>query len=131
MRAFTLGSGLGGLAITGITVVTTVVTTGVILMATPTILTGTGIRITETMADTGMGAITVDTAAGATAVIMAVGVVTPGSDAAVVVVDVAAVVASGTIPTSANAEQNNLLALDRSILGLSPKRAKMGRRLRG
>jgi len=127
MRAFTLGSGLGGLAITGITVVTTVVTTGVILMATPTILTGTGIRITETMADTGMGAITVDTAAGATAVIMAVGVVTPGSDAAVVVVDVAAVVASGTIPTSANAEQNNLLALDRSILGLSPKRAKMGR----
>jgi len=127
MRAFTLGSGLGGLAITGITVVITVVTTGVILMATPTILTGTGIRITETMADTGMGAITVDTAAGATAVIMAVGVVTPGSDAAVVVVDVAAVVASGTIPTSANAEQNNLLALDRSILGLSPKRAKMGR----
>ena len=127
MRAFTLGSGLGGLAITGITVVITVVTTGVILMATPTILTGTGIRITETMADTGMGAITVDTAAGATAVIMAVGVVTPGSDAAVVVVDVAAVVASGTIPTSANAEQNNLLALDRSILGLSPTRAKMGR----
>ena len=131
MRAFTLGSGLGGLAITGITVVTTVVTTGVILMATPTILTGTGIRITETTADTGTRAITVDTAAGATAVIMAVGVVTPGSDAAVVVVDVAAVVASGTIPTSANAEQNNLLALDRSILGLSPKRAKMGRRLRG
>ena len=127
MRAFTLGSGLGGLAITGITVVTTVVTTGVILMATPTILTGTGIRITETMADTGMGAITVDTAAGATAVIMAVGVVTPGSDAAVVVVDVAAAVASGTISAPANAEQNNLLALDRSILGLSPKRAKMGR----
>ena len=131
MRAFTLGSGLGGLAITGITVVITVVTTGVILMATPTILTGTGIRITETMADTGMGAITVDTAAGATAVIMAVGVVTPGSDAAVVVVDVAAAVASGTISAPANAEQNNLLALDRSILGLSPKRAKMGRTLRG
>ena len=121
---------MGGLAITGITVVITVVTMGVILMATPTILTGTGIRITETTADTGTRAITVDTAAGATAVIMAVGVVTQGSDAAVVV-DVAAVVASGTIPTSANAEQNNLLALDRSILGLSPKRAKMGRRLRG
>ena len=118
---------MGGLAITGITVVITVVTMGVILMATPTILTGTGIRITETTADTGTRAITVDTAAGATAVIMAVGVVTQGSDAAVVV----AAVASGTIPAPANAEQNNLLALDRSILGLSPKRAKMGRRLRG
>jgi len=131
MRAFTLGSGLGGLAITGITVVITVVTMGVILMATPTILTGTGIRITETTADTGTGAITVDTAAGATAVIMAVGVVTQGSDAAVVVVDVAAAVASGRSQLLQRQNQNNLLALDRSILGLSPKRAKMGRRLRG
>ena len=130
MRAFTLGSELGGLAITGITVVITVVTMGVILMATPTILTGTGIRITETTADTGTGAITVDTAAGATAVIMAVGVVTQGSDAAVVV-DVAAAVASGRSQLLQRQNQNNLLALDRSILGLSPKRAKMGRRLRG
>ena len=130
MRAFTLGSGLGGLAITGITVVITVVTMGVILMATPTILTGTGIRITETTADTGTRAITVDTAAGATAVIMAVGVVTQGSDAAVVV-DVAATVASGRSQLLQKQNQNNLLALDRSILGLSPKRAKMGRRLRG
>ena len=112
MRAFTLGSELGGLAITGITVVITVVTMGVILMATPTILTGTGIRITETTADTGTGAITVDTAAGATAVIMAVGVVTQGSDAAMVVVDVAAAVASGRSQLLQRQNQNNLLALE-------------------
>ena len=115
MRAFTLGSGLGGLAITGITVVITVVTMGVILMATPTILTGTGIRITETTADTGTRAITVDTAAGATAVIMAVGVVTQGSDAAVVVVVVAAIARPPTLPVVADTAGNGI-----------PRRAEVG-----
>jgi hypothetical protein len=43
---------------------------------------------------------------------MAVGVVTQGSDAAVVVVDVAAAVASGRSQLLQRQNQNNLLALE-------------------